>query len=583
MATRSHLSSPEERADYAGQVEAIGKSLAVIEFQLDGTIIKANDRFLKAMGYRIDELIGQHHRMFVDAETANSDEYRRFWERLGRGEYESGEYLRLAKGGREVWLQSSYNPILDLEGTPFKVVKYAADVTEQKIRNADFAGQIDAIGKSQAVIEFKMDGTVIRANDVFLKTMGYSLDEIVGKHHRMFLDEATAQSAAYRRFWERLGRGEYESGEYRRLAKGGREIWLQSSYNAILDLHGKPFKVVKYAADVTSQVQTRADMAQILKTVTRSAEGLSSASVRLSDVSQLMGSNAEETAVQASSVASAAGQVSSNVTTVATAIEELNASISEIARSASKGASVSERAVEVVNTTNTTIAQLGKSSSEISQVTKMIISIAEQTNLLALNATIEAARAGEVGRGFAVVANEVKELARETAGATKDISERIERIQADTQAAIRAINEISTIINQVNGIQGTIAAAVEQQTATTREMSKSISDAATGSADIARNIAGVAEAANNTSAGASDSQTAATELSGMAAELESLVRDFNIGQHDDDDEDEDEAGGGAATLRDLVEALQGDGDAADGSQRERLRAMLKGLIAASEQ
>jgi methyl-accepting chemotaxis protein len=568
------MNDAEKLADFSGQIEAIGKSQAVIEFEMDGTIIRANDRFLDTMGYSLEEVVGHHHRMFVDDATAQSEEYSRFWDRLGRGEYDSGEYKRLGKGGKEVWLQSSYNPILDLNDKPFKVVKFAADVTEQKFRNADFSGQSEAIGKSQAVIEFEMDGTIIRANDRFLDTMGYSLEEVVGNHHRMFVDDATTQSEEYGKFWDRLGRGEYDSGEYKRLGKGGKEVWLQSSYNPILDLNDKPFKVVKFAADVTEQVRTRTDMAHILTAVSRSSTGLASASESLTHVSQQMGANAEETSVQASVVATAAEQVSNNVTTVATAIEQLNASIGEIAHNTVTGAQVAERAVEVVGMTNTTITKLGKSSTEIGQVSQMITSIAQQTNLLALNATIEAARAGDVGKGFAVVANEVKELAKKTAEATKDISQKIETIQDDTLEATKAIHEISTIITKVNDFQATIASAVEEQTATTNEMSRSIADAATGSSEIARNIAGVADAAKDTSSGANDSQKEATELASMASELQTLVGDFKVEQPADDDRN-------AVLLRDFasaMQALQGTEGSVQESQMDQLKTALKGWM-----
>src|SRR6267154_3306396 len=240
--------------DLRGQVAAIGRSQAVIEFTLDGKILTANDNFLNALGYSLAEIKGQHHSMFVDPVYRQSAEYRQFWEKLGRGEFDAGQYKRIGKGGKEIWIQASYNAILDRRGRPFKVVKYASDITAQKMRDMDFAGQLAAINKAQAVIEFTLEGKVLTANENFLKTLGYTLDEIKGQHHGMFVDAAYRQSPDYRDFWEKLGRGEYQAAQYKRIGKGGREVYIQASYNPILDANGKPFKVVKFATDVTAQV-----------------------------------------------------------------------------------------------------------------------------------------------------------------------------------------------------------------------------------------------------------------------------------------------------------------------------------------
>jgi methyl-accepting chemotaxis protein len=239
--------------ELAAKVAAISKSQAVIEFDLDGTIVTANHNFLAALGYTLEEIRGKHHRIFVDPAYAQSNDYRLFWDKLNRGEFDAGEYKRIGKGGKEVWIQATYNPLLDKQGKPFRVIKFASDVTAAKLRNADFEGQLNAVGKSQAVIQFNMDGTIITANDNFLKTLGYSLDEIKGRHHRIFAEPAYAQGPEYRAFWEKLNRGEFDAGEYRRIGKGGKEVWIQASYNPILDLNGKPFKVVKYATDITAQ------------------------------------------------------------------------------------------------------------------------------------------------------------------------------------------------------------------------------------------------------------------------------------------------------------------------------------------
>jgi len=449
------------------------------------------------------------------------------------------------------------------------------EVVTEKLRlealNADYGGQIAAIVRSQAVIEFRMDGTIVTANENFLRAMGYTLDEIKGKHHSIFVDEEHRHSATYKEFWASMNRGEHQAGEFKRIAKSGKEVWLSASYNPILDVNGKPLKVVKYASDITKQktaeVDLREKVSAMLVSVSAASKGdltqeisvsgtdaigqmgvglsqfftnlrasmsrigqtaatLATSSGELTAVSQQMSANAEETSSQANVVSTAGEQVNRNLQTVAAGSEEMSASIKEIAKNATEAAKVATEAVKVAQVTNVTVSKLGESSVEIGQVIKVITSIAQQTNLLALNATIEAARAGEAGKGFAVVATEVKELAKKTAKATEDISQKIETIQVDTKSAVEAIGAITRIINQVNDISNTIASAVEEQNATTNEMSRNVTEAARGAGEIAKNIAGVAEAAQSTSRGASDSQNAASQLTHISGELRDLVTQF---------------------------------------------------------
>jgi methyl-accepting chemotaxis protein len=449
---------------------------------------------------------------------------------------------------------------------------FDSEIGAQEARQKeDLLGQLAAIGKSQAVIEFQMDGTVLNANENFLRTMGYTLDEIKGKHHSMFVDDVQRRSSEYKEFWAKLNRGEYEAGEFKRIGRGGKEVWLQASYNPILDLNGKPFKVIEYASDITLQklaaedlqrkvnamlvsvsaaskgdltqeitvsgpdpigqmgsglTQLLANLRSSIGKIGQAAATLSTSAGELTTVSQQMSANAEETSSQANVVSAAGEAVNRNLQTVATGSEEMSVSIREIAKNATEAARVATGAVRVAETANATVGKLGESSAEIGQVVKVITSIAQQTNLLALNATIEAARAGEAGKGFAVVANEVKELAKQTAKATEDISQKIAAIQTDTKSAVDAIGMISGIIGQINDISNTIATAVEEQNATTNEMSRNVAEAARGAGEISKNIAGVAEAAQSTSHGAGDSQKAAAQLSNMSTELRELVAQF---------------------------------------------------------
>src|SRR5262249_54166541 len=250
--SKGRVGRVSELQDLRGQIAAIGKSNAVIEFDLDGTILTANDNFLKTLDYTLEEVRGKHHSMFVDPAEVRSPEYRQFWEKLARGEFDAGRYKRIGKGGKEIWIQASYNAILDRSGRPFKVVKFATDITEQKMRDLDVEGQIAAINKAQAVIEFTLEGKILHANQNFLGAVGYTLDEIRGQHHSMFVDAAFRQSQEYRQFWDSLARGEFQSDQYKRVGKGGKPVWIQASYIPILDANGRPFKVVKYATDITS-------------------------------------------------------------------------------------------------------------------------------------------------------------------------------------------------------------------------------------------------------------------------------------------------------------------------------------------
>jgi methyl-accepting chemotaxis protein len=476
----TNMVSFKASSEVKAQIEAINKSQAVIEFDMQGIVLHANENFLAALGYRLDEIKGKHHSLFVDPTERNAPEYKAFWDGLRRGEYQASEYKRIGKGGRVIWIQASYNPMLDRRGDPQKIIKFATDITDQKIRNMDFRGKIEAINKSQAVIEFELDGTIIDANDNFLATLGYALEEIKGKHHSIFVDPAERNTPAYNAFWDALKRGEYQSAEYKRLGKNNKTVWIQASYNPIIDDSNTVIKVVKFATDTTIEVEERIRRGVLQKDIDR-------------DLGEITGAiaNANE---QAASVSGAADETSSNVQSLAAGIEELVASVGEINRQVSSALNVSTEAVEQANSTNGVVSGLANSAQSIGEVVGLISDIAEQTNLLALNATIESARAGEAGRGFAVVASEVKSLASQTAKATEDIGAQINDMQNATQEAVQAIKDISKTIGEINEFSSAISAAMEEQTAVTGEMSSNMQTAADGVGDITRGISEIAGA-----------------------------------------------------------------------------------------
>ena len=491
----------------AAKLEALSRAMAIIEFKLDGTIVTANENFLKTVGYTLDEIKGRHHSMFVEPGYVATPEYRQCWEALNRGEHMVAQFKRLAKGGREIWLEASYNPIIGAGGKPVSVVKFATDITQAKAECADMKSKIEAIGRAQAVIEFTLDGTILDANKNFTDTVGYGLNEIVGQHHRMFMDAEARDSAEYRDFWNNLREGRFQAGLYKRVGKGGKTIWLEAAYNPILNADGVPYKVVKFATDITRRQEQNLALAEAAKCF---EAGIKSAVESVSSSA----SNMQETAHSLASTADRASQQSS---AVSAASEQLDMSVNEISHQMSRASNVTESAVEEVKNSERLVASLLSAAEKIGEVTQMISAIANQTNMLALNATIEAARAGEMGKGFAVVAAEVKHLATQTAKATEEITQQVRSVQESSRSTADAIQSITNVISQVSHISVSVSGAVEQQAAATREVSL--------------NINGVNQAAGHTGSASANllnlADAVTRQVAGLGARVDSFLQSIH--------------------------------------------------------
>ncbi|MGO4619625.1 methyl-accepting chemotaxis protein [Ensifer sp. 2YAB10] len=500
-------------SDAKAMLDAINRSQAIIEFDLTGNILTANENFCRAMGYELREIVGRHHRIFVQPEEAASAAYRDFWTRLARGEYDRQQYKRIGKGGREIWIEASYNPVFKGK-TPYKVVKFATDITATKAKSTDDQGKIDALSRAQAIIEFTPAGEIITANKNFLKTMGYELHEIVGRHHSMFCEPDYAHSPDYAAFWRDLSAGRFATDQFMRLGKGGRKVFIQASYNPILDDAGRVLKVVKFALDVSDRVlavreigdglgrlaecnirmtldepfvgeleglrrdfNTSIGMFQeTLSAVLRQTRELNDNSHEMKDAAEHLSERTRQQASALEQTSAALEQATVSVRTSTENTQQTRTLVQNARQSAHASSGVVRDAV-------TAMQRIKAASEEISQIIGVIDEIAFQTNLLALNAGVEAARAGDAGKGFAVVAQEVRELAQRSAKAAKEIKDLIHNSVTEVAEGVRlvgdtgnALKEIEDFVAAIDTRIEAIAMAATEQTTGLGEISLAVND-----------------------------------------------------------------------------------------------------------
>lgn len=544
------LSGDSSRAVLA----ALSKSQAMIEFDLEGTILTANENFCRALGYTLSEIKGKHHRIFVDPSEAHSSDYAAFWAKLKRGEFDARQYKRIGKGGKEVWIEASYNPVFR-SGQTVKVVKIATDITEKKLLAAEDAGKLAALSRAQAVIEFTPTGEILTANENFLSTLGYQLSEIVGRHHSLFCESAYTGSDAYRQFWQRLAAGEFIADEFLRIGKGGKKVYIQASYNPIFDMNGKIFKVVKFATDVSARVgnveqlaagiqalangdltpQIQTPFLPILERLrvnfNEAASKLRSAIQAVSENASVIASASQEIHSASNDLARRTEQQAASVEETAAALEEITTTVSDSSHRAQEAGQLvrktkdnAERSGNVVREAIDAMDKIATSASEIGNIIGVIDEIAFQTNLLALNAGVEAARAGDAGKGFAVVAQEVRELAQRSAKAAKEIKELIGTSNTHVKSGVALVGEtgkaLEEIVGQVVDVDSNVSAIVESS----REQ-------ATGLSEINTSVNTMDQGTQKNAAMVEETTAAAHSLAVEAEKLFAVVQQFNIGNN----------------------------------------------------
>jgi methyl-accepting chemotaxis protein len=539
-------------SDANATLSAVGKSQAIIEFDMSGKILTANRNFCQLLGYDLNEIIGKNHSLFVAPAEVTSAEYRQFWADLGAGEFDQRQYRRIGKGGKEVWIEASYNPVLRGE-KPYKVVKFATDVTSQTLRSAEDAGKLDALSRSQALIEFTPSGQILTANENFLKAVGYQLREVQGKHHSMFCESLYVASEDYSHFWSRLAGGEFVADEFLRIGKGGKSVYLQASYNPIFDLNGKVFKVVKFATEVTTRVDNVDRLATALQSLAQGdltpqlstpfMPALEKLRVDFNGAASKLRSAMEAIAENASAIAAASQQIRSasddlakrteqqaaSVEETAAALEEITTTVSDSSHQAQGAGQLvretkdnAERSGIVVRQAVDAMSKIESSASEIANIIGVIDEIAFQTNLLALNAGIEAARAGDAGKGFAVVAQEVRELAQRSADAAKEIKGLIVTSNGHVKSGVILVTETGKALEEIVGQVVQVDSNVNAIALASREQS-------TGLKEINTAVNTIDQGTQQNAAMVEETTAAAHSLSREAASLFELLSQFNVG------------------------------------------------------
>lgn len=534
-------------------LEALGKSLAIIEFDATGKILSANSPFCEVMGYDPSEIIGKHHRIFVDDDYARSDAYSDFWTKLGRGEFDRQEYQRVGKGGRRVWIQASYNPVTDSAGKVVRVVKVASDTTAAHERNAIFEAKLNAISRVQGVIEFHPSGEIKDANQNFLDLVGYRLEEVKGRHHRMFVDGTYSQSADYGNFWKKLNAGEYVAAEFRRFGKGGREIWIQASYNPIFDSNNNVNSIVKFATDISGRVRAVSEVARGLAQLAHnnlehrlsdsfdpafepirsdynaSLAGLQATMKKIVTVANTVNVSAEDIASSSDDMSKRIEQQAASLEQTAAALDQVTATVKqsalgalEAAVAASGARSGTELSGAVMSQAAAVMGEIDDSSNRITQIIGVIDEIAFQTNLLALNAGVEAARAGDSGRGFAVVAQEVRALAQRSATAAKEIQSLITSSSGQVKRGVKLVRETADALENVTAQVGKIDVVLS-------EMAKAAQEQAVGLAEVNIAVNQMDRVTQENAIMLSKATAAATSLKNASAEMSDQMDQFRIG------------------------------------------------------
>jgi methyl-accepting chemotaxis protein len=529
---------------------ALSRSQATIEFDPQGTILTANQNFLGALGYTLEEITGRHHSMFLEPAEASSPDYKQFWHKLGQGEFQTATFKRIAKGGREIWIEASYNPLIGADGKVYRVIKFATDVTAKQVQAADARGQITAISRSQAVIEFDLDGTILTANENFCQALGYHLDEVRGQHHRLFIRQQDAADPAYAEFWRALAQGKFQSAEYLRVGKGGREVWIQASYNPILGADGRPFKVVKYATDITARKAAVNELGHVLSLL---ADGnlkcqidgqfpgeLDSVRVAFNQTVDRFSGIVRELRTTSGALRAATGEILSGAndlaertTRQAAAIEETTAAVEQLTQTVSENAkrtdtargnarTVSDGAQEagaVMGQANLAMEEVTAQSSKISNIIGMIDDIAFQTNLLALNASVEAARAGDAGKGFAVVAVEVRRLAQSAASASSEVKGLIEQ---SSDAVAKGSKLVAAAADRLSAMVG----RVQENAILMEDIAKANGEQASAIAEVGTAMRQMDEMTQHNAALVEQTNAAIEQTEGQATRVDTLVEVF---------------------------------------------------------